>query len=135
MSAPPYRRRALSSLLTIAQFSQAQWFFGNRYEAIANLPDRLAEQRNLAVPDGQPLTLRVLLRPGCPVRSYLPVGPITVTAAVSGLAVGWQDPERRRWLVASAVGTLGGAVPTAYIVRLTATGVAWLSAQRARSSA
>lgn len=167
MSAPPNHGRAMRSLLTIAQFSQAQRFFGNLYEAISKAPDRLAEQRNLAVPEGVPVTLRVLLQPGSPVRYYLPVGPVTVAAAVSALAVGWQDPERRRWLVASAVGTLGGAMATAYIVhqinvrlffdspappaaerdallrrwywlntiRLTSTGVAWLSAHRARSTA
>lgn len=120
MSRTPPRRRpaATRALLAVAQAGQAQWFFGNLYEAVARIPDRLALQRDLAVDPGEPVTLRSLLRPGSPVRYYLPVGPITVGAAVSALAAGRRGPSaHRRWLATSAAGTVVGALSTAHIVR------------------
>ncbi len=159
--------RLACTLLAVAQFGQAQWFFGNLYEAVAKIPDRLARQRDLAVPPGEPVTIGSMLRPGSPVRFYLPVGPVTVGAAAAALGVGWNGPvAQRRWATASVAGTLTAGLSTAYIVRavnvrlffaaeppsvdereallrrwyalngvrMVATAVAWVGAQRARSS-
>jgi hypothetical protein len=111
-------RRLPDAALAVAQFGLAQAFFGNVYEAVARIPDRLAHRRDLAVAAGEPVSLPVMLRPGSPVRYHLPVGPVilgaTVTALVSGRDGG---PERRRWSAASAAGTLVAAASTGYVVR------------------
>jgi hypothetical protein len=152
----------------VARFGQAQWFFGNLYEAVAEIPNRLAHQRDLAVAPGEPVTIGSMLRPGSPVRFYLPVGPITIGAAVAALGVGRNGPAaQRRWSTASVAGTLAAGLSTVHIVRtinvrlffaaeppsvderkallrrwyalnairMVATAVAWVGAQRARPSA
>jgi hypothetical protein len=115
---PERRSRLAGALLAVAQFGQAQWFFGNLYEAVANIPDRLAHRRDLAVPPGEPVTIGSMLRPGSPVRFYLPVGPLTIGAAVAALGLGWNGPAaQRRWSAASVVGTLAAGLSTTHIVR------------------
>lgn len=115
MNAKP-RGARVAALLTAAQLGQAQWLYGNVYEALTRIPDRLAEHRDLAVSDGESVSLRSMLQAGSPVRYYLPVGPVTVGAAVCALVVGWDRPLNRRWLTVSAAGTLSAAAATAYIV-------------------
>ena len=107
MNASPRRRSATASLLTIAQLGHAHWFFGNLYEAVAKIPERLADDPDLVV-RGEAVSMTSLLRPGSPVRYYLPVAPITVVASVSALIAGWDTPSDRRWLGTSVVGTLSG---------------------------
>ncbi|MCO1660552.1 DUF1772 domain-containing protein [Pseudonocardia humida] len=110
--------RLAGALLAAAQFGQAQWFFGNLYEAVVQIPDRLAHRRDLAVPPGEPVTVGSMLRPGSPVRFYLPLAPVTVGAAVAALGVGWNGAAaQRRWSTASVAGTLTAGLSTAYIVR------------------
>lgn len=116
MNASPRRRSATASLLTIAQLGHAHWFFGNLYEAAAKIPERLADDPDLVV-RGEAVSMTSLLRPGSPVRYYLPVAPITVVASVSALIAGWDTPSDRRWLGTSVVGTLSGGLLTAHIVR------------------
>jgi hypothetical protein len=161
----PQCPRAVARLLTVAEFGHAQWFFGNVYETIGWIPDRLADRGDLTVPDDEPVNLRAMLQPGSPVRYWLPVGPITMAATVGALLAGWNNPPSRRGLLMCAVGTIGSALVTAYTVhninvklifreqrrteeqeellgrwyrlnamRIVATGVAWIGAQRARSA-
>jgi hypothetical protein len=114
---PERSPRLAGALLAVAQFGQAQWFFGNLYEAVAKIPDRLAHRRDLAVPPGEAVTIGSMLRPGSPVRFYLPVGPVTVGAAVAALGVGWNGPAaQRRWSTVSTAGTLAAGLITAHIV-------------------
>lgn len=40
---PAARPKRVAALLTIAQLGYAQWFFGNLYEAVVRVPDRLAK--------------------------------------------------------------------------------------------
>ena len=110
------RRRITASLLAVAQLGHAHWFFGNLYEAIVKVPDRLAAAPDLTVA-GEPVTLKLLLRPGSPVRYYLPVGPVAIAAGLAALLAGWDVPsDRRRLATASACAVSGGAI-TVHLVR------------------
>ena len=165
MIASPRRRRAAASLLTIAQLGQAHWFFGNLYESVARVPERLADAPIVAI-ENERVSLGALLQPGSPARYYVPVAPLTVGATVSALVAGWGAPRNRGWLGVSVVCLGTGGLLTARIardinmklfftaqplssteredllrrwyrlnrIRLAASGVAWLAAQRARST-
>jgi hypothetical protein len=61
-------------LLDVAQLGYAQWLFGNIYEAVVKIPERLAaERRDSAAGPGS----QAILAPGSPLRYYAPVAPIT----------------------------------------------------------
>ncbi|HEU5389265.1 MAG TPA: anthrone oxygenase family protein [Streptosporangiaceae bacterium] len=145
----------------IAQLGQAQWFFGNLYEAVVRIPERIAAESGSHLRSERP-SLSTLFRPGSPVRYYLPTAPVTLAAAIAAVIAGWDEPQDRKWLGASAASTVSGAMLTAYVVRqinyklffaaqplaaaeqqellrrwhrlnklrLTASGVAWLTGQR-----
>jgi hypothetical protein len=52
-------------LLDVAQLGYAQWLFGNIYEAVVKIPERLAaERRDSAARAGS----SVILAPGSPLR-------------------------------------------------------------------
>lgn len=159
------KARIADASLTVAQLGYAHWFFGNLYEAVAKIPERLAGAPDLAV-QGEPVSLSSVLRPGSPVRYHLAGAPITVVATVSAVTAGWNRPSDRLWLAMSAACTLSGGLLTGYVVReinlklfftarplavaeqeellrrwhrlnrirLVAAGVAWLAAERVRSS-
>ncbi len=111
-------RRLPDAALAVAQFGLAQTFFGNLYEAVARIPDRLAHERVLAVPAGGTVSLPVMLRSGSPVRYHLPTGQLVLGATVTALVSGRHGaPERRRRAAVSAAGTLVAAASTAYVVR------------------
>jgi hypothetical protein len=162
---PPSRQKTAASLLTAAQIGHAHWFFGNLYETIARIPQRMANAPDLAA-EGEPVTLKVMLRPGSPVRYYLPAAPATAAATIAALVAGWPDPRDRRWLALSLACTVSGGLITGHIVknvnlrlffdgrtppaevdrllrtwyrlnaiRLVAAGGAWLAAQRVASGA
>jgi hypothetical protein len=155
------RGRVAASLSALARFGYAQWFFGNLYEAVVKIPDRLAQDYE---PAGADRRLESLFSPGSPVRYYLPAGPITMVASVAALAASRDTSIDRRWLAASTACALSGGIATAYLVRavnlklfiaghtltraeqdvllrtwyrlnafrLAAAGGAWLASQRAR---
>jgi len=65
------RRELLTDrLLGVAEFSHAHWFFGNLYEALVKIPDRLAAS------DASPGLPRTPLGAGSPGRYYAPIAPI-----------------------------------------------------------
>ncbi|MEO3926801.1 anthrone oxygenase family protein [Micromonosporaceae bacterium B7E4] len=113
---PPARQRLTKALLTVAQFGQAQLFFGNLYEAVVKVPDRFAEHRDLAAAPGTTARRAAVLRPGSPVRYFVPSGPLTVAAALGALAAGWRSPSRH-WLTMSAATTVAMALGTAQLNR------------------
>ncbi|GAA2757603.1 hypothetical protein [Actinopolymorpha rutila] len=87
------RRQVSGRLLTLAQFGHAQWFFGNLYEAVVRVPDRLAAEAG----DGH---ARSPLGAGSPLRYYVPAIPATFPATLAALWSGREaSPEVRRWLV------------------------------------
>jgi hypothetical protein len=55
-------------LLDIAKLGYAQWLFGNIYESVVKIPERLATDPNRTS----------VLGPGSPLRYYAPVLPVTV---------------------------------------------------------
>jgi hypothetical protein len=150
-----------TALVTVAQLGQAQWFFGNLYEAVVHVPERIAAEPGSDL-RSERQGLATVLRPGSPVRYFLPSAPVALAASLAALIAGWDEPRDRVWLGASAAGTAAGAVLTAYVVRqinfklffaaqpleeaerqdllrrwrrlnklrLAASGVAWLAAQR-----
>ncbi|MHA6800404.1 anthrone oxygenase family protein [Bounagaea algeriensis] len=110
------RHGVTAALLTAAQLGQAQWFFGNLYEALAHIPDRLAVEVDSSIRSERP-SLSTVLRPGSPARYWLPVAPVVVATSVGALIAGWDNPRERAWLGASAASTVSGALVTAYAVR------------------
>jgi hypothetical protein len=68
-------RKRVATLLTIAQLGYAHWFFGNLYEAVAKVPDRLVKDYEL---DGNDRRLASVLSSGSPVRYYLPALPVVI---------------------------------------------------------
>jgi hypothetical protein len=108
------QQKRVSTLLTIAQLGYAHWFFGNLYEAVVRVPDRLAKDDEPGVADRR---LASVLSAGSPVRYYLPGVPVVLGATLSALVAGWTSRNDRPWLGAAAVSTLSGVVATAYLVR------------------
>jgi hypothetical protein len=110
------RRRATTALVTAAQLGQAQWFFGNLYEAVVHIPERIAAESGSDLRSERP-GLATLLRPGSPVRYFLPAAPVTLAASIAAVIAGWDEPRDRKWLGAGAASTVSGVVLTAYVVR------------------
>lgn len=106
------RGRVLTGrLLMLAQLGHAQWFFGNLYEAVVRVPDRLAAEAGAA-------HARSPLGAGSPLRYYVPAIPATLPATLAALWSGRDAPEARRWLVVAASCSVSGAGVTAVLVRL-----------------
>ena len=105
------RRRCASAALTLALLGHAHWFFGNLYEAVVRVPDRMLDE---AVPAAQ---ATAVLRPGSPLRYYVPGLPFTVPAALVALVAGWEVPRPRRWLAVFVGCSAAGAALTGYLVR------------------
>jgi Domain of unknown function (DUF1772) len=93
--------------LTIAQLGYAHWFFGNVYEAVVRVPDRLAKDQRMTS----------LFSAGSPVRYYLPGVPFLLGGTLQALVTGWRAPRDRPWLAAAAACALFGVAATAYLVR------------------
>lgn len=101
------RSNVVIRLLDLAQLGQAQWLFGNIYEAVVKIPERLAAE---ARPPS-------VLAPGSPVRYYAAAAPITVAATAAAVRQGWEIDEARRWLAATAGCSLTGLAVTGYLIR------------------
>ncbi|BAS15568.1 hypothetical protein AHiyo8_38710 [Arthrobacter sp. Hiyo8] len=97
-------------ILSVAEFTHAHWFFGNLYEAIVKIPDRVAASAASSELPRTPLEreARALLRAGratqCP-------------AAVAALVAGWKHSDNRAWLMVGAASSATGAAATAYLLR------------------
>ncbi len=96
-----YRTPGGSVLRTVARLGHAHWFFGNLYEEVVRMPDRLAVEHDL--PAAQRLR--------SPVRYYLPAAPVTVASVVAVALV-----ERRPARTAAALCSTTGAALTGYLV-------------------
>jgi hypothetical protein len=94
-------------LLTTARLGLAHWFFGNLYEEVVRMPDRLAD-----APSGGGL-----FAPGSPVRYHLPAAPVTVAATLACVVTGWRRRGDRPALAAVGLLTTTGAALTAHLVR------------------
>ena len=108
------QQKRVATLLSIAQLGYAHWFFGNLYEAVVRVPDRLAKDYAPGVADRR---LAFALSAGSPVRYYLPGVPVVIGATLSALVAGWTSRHDRPWLGAAAVSALSGVGATAYLVR------------------
>jgi hypothetical protein len=86
------QRKRIATLLTIAQLGYAHWFFGNLYEAVVRIPDRLAKGY---APGAKDERLASVLSAGSPVRYYLPGIPVVIGATLSALAAGWRSRTDR----------------------------------------
>ncbi|MET3809588.1 hypothetical protein [Arthrobacter sp. UYEF3] len=98
-------------LLGVAAFSHAHWFFGNLYEAVVKVPDRVAAAE--ATPD----LPRSPFGPGSPGRYYVLIGPLNAPAAIAALLAGWNRSGGRAWLAVAAGSSTAGAAATVYLLR------------------
>jgi hypothetical protein len=107
------RRHLAANLLALSQYGHAAWFFGNLYEAVVQVPERLA------APDpGRPGRRTASpLGPGSPVRYYAAAAPATLPPLLAAVALGWASRAGRGWLLTSAACSITGAAATAYLVR------------------
>ncbi|MBV8933242.1 MAG: DUF1772 domain-containing protein, partial [Kutzneria sp.] len=86
-----------SRMLAVARFAHAYWFFGNLYEAVVRTPDTVIDNSSVTG-----------LKPGSPVRYYLPAIPAVAATTVAGAALGWRRGGSRPAL-ATAVGCLAAS--------------------------
>jgi hypothetical protein len=106
------RRDAFADrLLGVAEFTHAHWFFGNLYEALVKIPDRVAAS------EASPGLPRTPFGAGSPGRYYVPIAPLCAPAAVAALLSGWEHSDSRPWLIAGAASSITGAAATAYLLR------------------
>jgi hypothetical protein len=98
-------------LLGIAEFSHAHWFFGNLYEAIVKIPDRVA---GTEASNGLP---RSPFGAGSPGRYYAPIAPLIAPAALGALVAGWKHTDSRPWLIVAAASSTTGAAASVYLLR------------------
>lgn len=106
------RRRVAVALCGLAQLGHAHWFFGNLYEAIVKVPDRLALSVHTDVEQAvSPLG------PGSPVRYYAAAAPATLPAVLAAGVFGWDDRNSRAMLAAAAGCSILGGAAGAYLVR------------------
>ncbi len=77
----------------------AHWGFGNLYEEVVRMPERIAERPS---PSGSPFG------PGEPARYYVPAGPLTIVAAVVDAAAAHRDGNPRPAVTAGALVAAGG---------------------------
>ena len=100
-------------LPTIGQLACAHGFFGNLYEAIVRVPDRLSAGYDLSDGDQRQPSL---FSQGSPVRYYLPSVPIGVGSTFAALLTR-RDRHDRRWLGAAAAGLVVSSALTGYLIR------------------
>jgi hypothetical protein len=98
-------------LLGAAEFTHAHWFFGNLYEALVRIPDRVAASEASAELPRSPFGT------GSPGRYYAPVAPLNVPLACAALVAGWNRPGSRPWLIVAAASSAVGGAATAYLLR------------------
>lgn len=110
--APP-RRRIAAALLGLTQLGHAHWFFGNLYEAVVKVPDRLASHDS---PRGSERAMSPL-GPRSPVRYYAAAAPATSPAVIAAAVLGWDNRSSRPWLVTAVTCSILGSAATAYLVR------------------
>lgn len=96
--------RVTNALLGLTQLGHAAWFFGNLYEAVAKVPDRMATGERGTSPLG----------PGSPVRYYAAAGPVAVAPLVAAAVL---DRDLRPYLVPAAACSLAAAAATGYLVK------------------
>ncbi|GAA4534653.1 anthrone oxygenase family protein [Mycobacterium paraffinicum] len=106
----------LSDVLGLAQLGHAHWLFGNIYEAVVKIPDRLAAEPRAAAPAGSS-PRSSLLAPGSPLRYYAPAAPITVATTAAAVSKGWEIDDARRWLAVTAGCSIAGLGVTGYLIR------------------
>jgi Domain of unknown function (DUF1772) len=104
-------------MLELAQLGYAQWLFGNIYEAVVKIPERLAVEPRDAAPAGTDAGSSSLLAPGSPLRYYAPVAPITLAATAAAVGAGWEIEGARRWLAVTAGCSIAGVAISGYLVR------------------
>ncbi|MFF2028705.1 hypothetical protein [Arthrobacter sp. NPDC058192] len=98
-------------LLGAAEFTHAHWFFGNLYEALVKIPDRVAASAASAELPRAPFGA------GSPGRYYAPVAPLNVPLVCSALVAGWNRSGSRSWLLLAAASSAVGGAATAYLLR------------------
>jgi Domain of unknown function (DUF1772) len=115
---PLTRRLVLTTrLLDIAQLGHAEWFFGNIYEAVVKIPERLS-RRGFDHGDARiNADSTSVLGPGSPVRYYAPVAPITIASTAAAVVTGWGVEGARRWLAIATGCSVAGLTLTAYLIR------------------
>jgi hypothetical protein len=101
------KKNPTAALLGIARLGYAHWLFGNVYEAVVRMPERLAHQPRAGS----------VLAPGSPVRYYAPVAPVTLAATAAAVRTGWRTEGARRWLAAMAACSTVGLAISAYLIR------------------
>jgi hypothetical protein len=106
------RRGVLADrLLGAAEFTHAHWFFGNLYEVLVKIPDRVAAA------EATPELPRSPFGTGSPGRYYAPIAPLNVPAAIAALVAGWNRSGSRAWLAVAVGSSAAGAAATVYLLR------------------
>ncbi|OBF53168.1 hypothetical protein A5756_17030 [Mycobacterium sp. 852002-53434_SCH5985345] len=116
MATTSRRLKRTARLLDLAQLGNAHWLFGNIYEAVVKIPERLAAERRDTAP-GSGRGSPSVLAPGSPLRYYAPVAPITLAATAAAVSTGWEIEGARCWLALTASCSLAGMAISGYLIR------------------
>jgi hypothetical protein len=111
------RMRATAALLDLAELGIASWLFGNVYEAVVKIPERLAVQRHETATPPVKTRRPSVLGSGSPVRYYLPSVPLTLGSMLAALRAGRNLRTGRRWVTVAISCWISGVAITAYMVR------------------
>ncbi|MCV7089871.1 DUF1772 domain-containing protein [Mycobacterium interjectum] len=91
--------------------------FGNIYEAVVKIPERLASAPRDAASAGGGRGSAGMLGPGSPLRYYAPVAPITLATTAAAVGTGWATRGARPWLAVTAGCSVAGLAITGYLVK------------------
>jgi hypothetical protein len=103
-------RRRADLVLAVARLGHLHWFFGNLYESVVRMPERLAAESAAGRAGGA-------LAPDSPARYYLPAAPFTLGATAASVAGGWHRRDDRPTLAAAALLTAGATGLSGYLIR------------------
>ena len=99
--------------LTLARLSHAQWFFVNMYEAVVDMPDRIAEQHDSP---NRPARRGPLGR-GSPARYHVPAAPVVLGSALGAAVTAARRGDAQRVTAIAAASSLCATVLSGHIIR------------------
>lgn len=110
-------RRLVPALIDLARLGIASWWFGNIYESVVRVPERLAASVDDQGRASSLVPSKSVLGVGSPVRYYAVTAPITSATLVTALSCARRTGDGHGWLRLTTGSWIVGVGLTAYLVR------------------